>query len=149
MQNSNSRLARTKRVLEVNYGKVDKGGQNPYIKGNSNRRFSLYNHVNKEGNYNNVTQHCENIAPQGKGQGGRGMGHGGHANASQGDGKNRVQITHNHPPKALSANRVKEPGIFVELCYHCGSTEHWFKKYKANNWVVVDYKKYKKAIRLL
>ena len=71
------------------------------------------------------------------------MGHGGHANVGQGWRGNKVyNRTQNNPPKAQVARRNDEAGDANELCYRCGSNDHWFKQCKASNRLAEDYKKY-------
>jgi hypothetical protein len=143
MMNNNSRPVGTKKVPEANYGKSAKSGRNPNTKGNINGRSGPYNRPDMEGNRNNVAPNRGNYVPRGRGIGGRGMGRGGYANVGHGWHGNKVyNRTQNHPPKAQVARRNNEAGGANELCYRCGSNDHWFKQCKASNRLAEDYKKY-------
>jgi hypothetical protein len=143
MMNNNSRPVGTKKVPEANYGKSAKSGRNPNAKGNANGRSGPYTRPNMEGNHNNVAPNRGNFAPRGRGRGGRDMGRGSHVNADhRGYGNLVYNRTQTNPPRAQVARRNDEAGDANELCYRCGSNDHWSKQCKASNRLAADYKKY-------
>jgi len=146
MMNNNSRPVGTKKVPEANYGKSAKSGRNPIAKGKANGRPGPYNRPNKEGNRNNVATNRGNFAPRGRGNGGRGFGRGSHTNTGQGGRGNKVyNRTQNNPPRAQVARRNNEADGAHELCFRCGSYDHWFRQCKASNKLAADYKAFRES----
>ncbi|PRQ47754.1 putative transcription factor interactor and regulator CCHC(Zn) family [Rosa chinensis] len=134
VKNYNSRPVGTKSVHEANYGGAFKEGckeRNPKAKENQSERVGPYNRPTNDGNRQNDAR------PRGNnGQHRRGRvsaaGRGGAATDSPRDRSH-----------AQGASQLKEAGYSDEVCYRCGSNEHWFKRCKASEKLAAQYKAYR------
>jgi hypothetical protein len=124
--NNNVRPVGTKKIPEVNYGKM-RSGKNPKEQGVG--RADPYTRGNN--------------APRGKGHKGhsmgRGMGRGGPPNVWRNDGGAGPS---DHESKVQKTPRER---VGHEPCYRCGDTEHWYKNCHASNRVAANYKRYRES----